>query len=1006
MKRSTAYSVSHNREDIFDIKMYWIKKTSKHTMSWLKQLTNNFEDSPALNSLNIGIDFVIPKKCDKIYILLSSKSYVRSLELHHKLTHTQIEIFSNWIKILDFENINKSIIHKNLWDSFDFEPINNLFYGLIIDKFNELVLHLENINFEHNTSILFTTRLFCRVLFIWFLNKMNLINPKCKYLEIDNSNQEKYYRNKLEVLIYEILNKDTIKRNSEDNITPYLNGGLFEPTANDLYKSKKLTFPNNFFNSFFDLLNKYNFTIDESSVELQYVAIDPEMLGNILEKLLSKQVSDVSGVEKTKDQGIFYTPREVVNFMCEESMFYFLISKGSKVRIESDFINDLVRSSKVDFKSKYNLDNIKYKSIKQNILYNLENLKVLDPAVGSGAFPMGMLSVLVNIYTKLDTKYESDISKLKRNIISKNLYGVDLEPIAIEICRLRVWLSIIVDTNNKTNITPLPNLEFKFISANSLIVFANNLGDDVEKQTLMSKILINYYKTSNKNIKLQLSNQYLKLANEMITTFKNSRNKELLNLNKIDLNIPNMFFDPFIMFGVDKFDIVIGNPPYLGYKGNKEKFELIKDCESILSTFIKGKVDYLYLFFHLSILLSKMNSIISFITTSYYLTADFGNILRKEILNNCNIVKFIDFKKLRLFKNAPGQHDLITILSKDIENNISTDISTCKRDGIFDKNIFTSLISKDFECFDHFIKNKKELYEDNDKKFNININKIIKIQKDILNKLNFFYRLSNICNVERGLQTGCDKHAKKGVFILNKNNEYDLGVINSLSEEEKSIFLKPLFKCSDIYKYNCEINTNKYVLYISKDKNINNYNNIYNHLNRFNSKLKNRGEVKENKYQWYHIQRSRKEEIFQQNKIVTSYRSDLNIFGYNNSNWYCCSDCTVITSKVERESSNILKILTAILNSQLILFYNLSTKKGKGDMSEWLPTTLNFIPININWDLSNEIIEIVNQFLENKIVDIENNNQLNSLIFKMYNINSKEIEFIEKFNSDYINNLS
>lgn len=490
LKQAAAYEIPNDKNNLLDLKLYWLRKTTKTNLSWVVGLTPNFEDSPAHDFENIGLDFVVPESGDSLIILLSQQYKIRSLEIKDQITSTQAEIFKVWnsIRFNTDEDIPyiKASSHAKLWDSFNFEPINKKFYLELVESFSLLVHHLEK-DLGKKPAVMFTTRLIGRLLFIWFLKKKNLINNNISYLEIiGHSNQDEFYKNNLEILFFQVLNQEISERSNNDKLTPYLNGGLFDINSTDFYKDPKLTFPNGFFSYLFNTLNKYNFTVDESSPEFQHVAIDPEMLGRIFESLLAEQIDDLTGNNKKKATGAFYTPREIVSYMCEESIIQLLKSRIPYTPDRDRRIDELVRLPEALFRDQDSNKRRDWKPYLESIIETLEGsetnapITILDPAVGSGAFPMGMLHILVKIFSRLDVKYEKNISRLKRNILSKSLYGVDIEPTAIEICRLRAWLSIIVDITPGEIIEPLPNLDFKFTSANALI----SLDDDRQKTFL------------------------------------------------------------------------------------------------------------------------------------------------------------------------------------------------------------------------------------------------------------------------------------------------------------------------------------------------------------------------------------------------------------------------------------------------------------------------------------------------------------------------------------------
>jgi hypothetical protein len=661
LKQAAAYEIPNSKNDFLDLKLYWLKKTTKTNLSWVIGLTPNFEDSAANDFENIGIDFVVPESGDSLIILLSKQYKIRSLEIKDHITSTQAEIFKAWSSIKHSAGRDiasaKASSHDKLWDSFNFEPINKKFYLDLVESFSLLVHHLET-SFGKKPSVMFTTRLIGRLLFVWFLKKKNLINASINYFETnEHLNQNEFYKNNLEILFYEVLNQEISQRNNEDKITPYLNGGLFDINPTDFYKDSKLTFPNGFFNHLFNTLNKYNFTVDESSPEFQHVAIDPEMLGRIFESLLAEQIDDSTGDNKKKTTGAFYTPREIVSYMCEEAMIQFLKSKVPYSPDRDRKIEELIRLPETIFRDQDSNKRRDWKPYSESIIAALEGsakempVTILDPAVGSGAFPMGMLHLLVKIYSRLDVKYEKNISQLKRRILSKSIYGADIEPTAIEICRLRAWLSIIVDVAENDLVEPLPNLDFKFTCANTLIPLADEQQESFfEDQKLKEKLMEirdDYFNSSNKVKKEKLQIEYEKLTHND-DLFDSKKVKQLKSYKPFNITNTSSFYDPKLHHGVEFFNIVIGNPPYVSVK--KINADTKKEFTKIYETG-KGRLNLFTLFIERGFKLIKTGGNLTFIIPENL----FSNIeyrhTREYLTKHSTILLACRFSK-RVFKAA------------------------------------------------------------------------------------------------------------------------------------------------------------------------------------------------------------------------------------------------------------------------------------------------------------------------------------------------------------------
>lgn len=660
-RQAAAYDIPNDHSDLIDLKLFWIKKTTKTNLSWLIGITPNFEDSEANDYKNISIDFIFPESADRLIILISDKFKIRSLELKDHVTQTQLEIFSKWKNIhidqyIDLQQA-KGLAHSKLWESFNFEPINRAFYLELVEAFSLLVHHLEK-SFGRKPAVMFTTRLIGRLLFLWFLKKKNYINKEPKYFDVNSSDdQADYYKLKLEILFFEVLNREVPERENGDMLTPYLNGGLFDINQTDFYKDSNLTFPAGYFSGLFYTLNKYNFTVDESSPEFQHVAVDPEMLGRIFESLLAEQVDEVSGNNKKKVTGAFYTPREIVSYMCEESLIEFLKEKVPQSPDRDLRIQELVKLPETIFRDQASNKRQAWKPYTDAVIHALsgshseEPLTILDPAVGSGAFPMGMLQLLVKVYGRLDTKYEKNVSKLKRDILSKSLYGVDIEQTAIEICRLRAWLSIIVDIPEGAEVEPLPNLDFKFTCANTLV----SLED--EKQATMSfdfglkeklmNIRDEYFNTSNKKKKLKLQSLYESLTHQ-VDAFDSKKTQQLKSYKPFDVGASSEFYDPELHHGIKSFDLILGNPPYV----RQEEFKSLKPYLKEHFEIFHSKADLLTYFVEQGFRFLKNKGCLSFIISNKFTRTDYGRVMRRFLVSKTKLLSFIDFEGVSVFEAA------------------------------------------------------------------------------------------------------------------------------------------------------------------------------------------------------------------------------------------------------------------------------------------------------------------------------------------------------------------
>lgn len=426
----------------------------------------------------------------------------------------------------------------------------------------------------------------------------------------------------------------------------------------DFVGNKNLTFPTDYFHRLIQTLNHYNFTTDESTSSFQQVAIDPEMLGRIFENLLAEQ-SEETGEQARKAKGAFYTPREIVDYMCRESLREYL-----KTKIPYDEMRDSKLELLLDKKSHEYRDQQKnfrqyLKNYKSDIIDALDDLKVLDPACGSGAFPMGMLQLLVQVYERLEPRFDQYETKV--SIVKNNIYGVDIEPMAVEISRLRTWLSIIVDEEVDSNkVKPLPNLDFKFVCANSLIPLDQNgaqgLLDDSDLEEKLVEIREKYFNARTHNSKKNLKDKLNKLIGyssngKQLSGFKSNRQLQLESYQPFNPENSTEFFDAEFMFGVSKFNVIVGNPPYVSAlqssKSNNSQREILRNHYPKLT----GAFDLYVAFILKSKELLAESGITSLIIPNKFIIADYSK-KTLEYLKSTGELSIFSVSSIKVFDAA------------------------------------------------------------------------------------------------------------------------------------------------------------------------------------------------------------------------------------------------------------------------------------------------------------------------------------------------------------------
>lgn len=854
-----------------------------------------------------------------------------------------------------------------------------------------------------------------RLTFLHFLQRKGWLCGDLNYMQhlFERScDQSNYLEAVLEPLFFGILNTKPAEREalfrekhwdlkllSEWKEIPYLNGGLFECDEED---SAECRFPATYFRNLFQFFSEYNFTIDENDPSDAEIGVDPEMLGKIFENLL----------EDNKDKGAFYTPKEIVRYMCQESLIAYLETNTS---IAVDKLRRFVLSPEEGVTDIP--DNKKAK-----LLAALTEVKICDPAIGSGAFPMGLLNELLHCREVLSGEHY-DRAEIKKSIIQNNIYGVDIEKGAVDIARLRFWLSIVVDEETPS---PLPNLDYKIMQGNSLLESykgldlskltyeresAKDTGEwnlfDNEKNHLqkqVSQLLNNYYSCSDHARKDQLRKQIFETITSLLTS-QSFDCRILSELKQLNLAGNDQFFLWHTWFsdvfnradGKNGFDIVIGNPPYIGEKGHKEIFQPVK-ADIHLGQYYLGKMDYFYFFFHLSFNLLTDAGISTFITTNYYPTALGARRLRADIRERTSIITLFNLGELRLFENAPGQHNMISSFIKG-DYNCRCKVIDVHKKGTLNPQMFISIVSQKDSDTSYAEVSQDNIFDGKENYIRLQNDSGNDLLSSILNKIKHNNDiLNNICKVNVGLRSGIDrtkkKHQEKFPFI---NVNQGIFVVDKSMYLGESDIIKDFYKNSDIQKYYTSNETKLRIIYSTNDTNIKNYPLIYKHLIQFKDLIDTYRWTEEVK--WYALVRPRNIKMFQVEKIVAPQRSKYNTFGYNNGDWFASSDVYYITSPINGYS---LKYILGLLNSKLYYIWLYHKGKRKGETLELYQKPLSEIPIKrVSSEVQNSIIKIVDEIITHKKTDSRYDTsvleqKIDTIVYNIYGLTDSEIKFIEK----------
>ncbi|MFN8277013.1 MAG: N-6 DNA methylase [Chitinophagales bacterium] len=580
---------------------------------------------------------------------------------------------------------------KTLWKAFDISIVNRNFYNEIKGAYEQLIAQLSRKGNPFRTDedrVQFAIRLIGRIIFCWFLKRKEVLKEDALSLQAVKAHEKaNYYQDLLEPLFFDVLNTPEKERKGGLPKTiaryPFLNGGLFEAQETDYRNNLQLHIENKWFEDFFgNTLERYNFTVDENSSSNEEIAIDPEMLGRIFENLLAEQNPE-TGESARKATGSFYTPREIVDYMVEQSIAEYLKTSLALPETMNEVLEDFVHTQ--------HLPEQLEKHEKQ-LSDALVKIKVLDPACGSGAFPIGVLQKVVALKQQLHPKSKN--YKLKLDTIQNSIYGVDIQPMAVELSRLRCWLSLVVD-EEPTDIKALPNLDFKFVCADTLVdvpedEYVKNQSGDILKE--FAEAIEQYFnsehkqKTGVKNRIRQCLNEITaihdKAINQIIERLRKERNsasagrlkqleksledyskqqaiwhsyRNLFENKKVDFFKPEYFF-PSVKNG---FDIVIGNPPYVQIQKLNEEVKTSLERQKY-KTFTKGG-DLYQLFYERGIQILHPGGHLCFITSNKWMRTDYGYITREYFGNQCHVKEVIDFGMALVFESATTLTNIIVL---------------------------------------------------------------------------------------------------------------------------------------------------------------------------------------------------------------------------------------------------------------------------------------------------------------------------------------------------------
>ncbi len=1042
----------------------------------------------------------------------------------------------------------KELSLEDIREAFSVEALNEEFYKIVRDYFYQLVggsigkgrskkhydkiLKLPIAQSEENEKHVreFAVRLIGRTIFCWFLKVKEsdagipLLPESLLSAEAVKKNSN-YYHTILERLFFQTLNTPMKKRRDDlpngCEIIPFLNGGLFEPQVDDFYKPineatgisqsiNTLIIPDEWFAEFLEEISHFNFTADENSpLDIEF-SIDPEMLGRIFENLLA-EIDPDTGESARKATGSFYTPREIVSYMVDESLIYYLKAKletetqgfgfqaigeaqtsmfGNEARIQQKLEIPLEnnrwthgRNPHVSKGVKDNSENKtdplesalrvlfshgenehQFNETETEILIKaIDNCKVLDPACGSGAFPIGVLQRLVFLLGKLDPDnkkwkawrkqkaieetakafdegdkeqrqirlneineaFEKDSSDYGRKLflIERCIYGVDIQPIAAEISKLRCFLTLVVDdtvdeTAENRGVRHLPNLEFKFVTADALLKLPqSSLYNSDEKLEDLAKIRSAYlqsYGEKKEELKKDFKQLQGEILDEQIKASGDIQDERAIKLGgwKPFEYTRTDWFDPLWMFGIQDFDIVIGNPPYIKEYTNRDAFNGIKGKE-----FYEGKMDIWYYFtcHFLKYFTTPKTGLLTFIATNNWVTNSGASKLRNKISEDATILNLTDFGNTKIFASAEIQTMILILENQDSKPKYKFD--------------YTKIISKDAKLSDaiqlvnriesdkYFCAtptfDRKELKESI---FAFSDSGVEVILEKLKKKANFVLDAKK--EVAQGIVAPQDFVNKASLEVLGYDFELGQGIFNLTNDEMKSLsfnakekdLIKPFYTTGELGKYYGNRKNQLWIIYTDSSfkysSAIKPFPNLKKHLDQFEDVITSTNAP-------YGLHRARNEYFFVGEKIISVRKCAEPTFTYTDFDCYVSQTFFVIkTNRINQ------KYLTAILNSSVVAFWLKHRGKMQGFqyqvdkaplMEIPLVRTLKYKPFEnlVDYilflkDSDNE--EQINDYVPNSHIAEQFEEVIDALVYELYfeeDFRRENIEFIKYAERDF-----
>ncbi|MEG5089984.1 TaqI-like C-terminal specificity domain-containing protein [Microcoleus sp. AT9b-C4] len=945
-------------------------------------------------------------------------------------------------------------LYKTQCEAFDVEKLTKQFYRGYKELFDRVQAAVKKHNphsYFNDSDRLhqFSQRLLGRVMFLYFLQKKEFLAGDRRFLtkqyepfrtKPDDTN---YYGEVLEPLFFETLNAQRPNFESRWGKIPYLNGGLFDRDygagirdAAGRETPETITLPNSLFDpgsgeSILGFFNNYNFTVSENVAGDEDVAVDPEMLGKVFENMLA--------AEERGQSGTFYTPRGIVQFMCAEVLTRYLVDEsGMDLDAVRQFVEYDPDLSDADFNQLMSPQQAR--SLKKAV----ENIKVLDPAVGSGAFPLGMMQTILQVRQAIARREGMTVqrgsltmSEWKREIIGNNLYGVDIKPESIEIAKLRMWLSLVVDIPNIDNVEPLPNLDYKLMCGDSLIstIYGERLIPDPTKtqqgmlavtpiqQAIQPLLELQHrYFDAQTEERHQLRTQILETeANVFRVAVADRRQYWVARQQDLERKIKAMkgkvsklqekelaeiaaklaeldrfafevetgerslhFFQYHLHFNdVFKnkggFDIVIGNPPYVRYQkltGIRPMLQQEYECYS-------GAADLYVYFYERGINLLHEGGHFTYISSNKFFRSEYGKKLRKLLLDTTTLQTIIDFGDTPVFEAIA--YPTIVITTKVIPVNSQLRVLNWQSDKTledFEKNYQTQF----------FLLQQKELNSDNWQLEPLGISTVLEKLKRAGQPLGMWVGQ----NFYTGIITSLNE-----AYVVDKNTRNKLIDQHSSSAE----LLHPFLRGKDVKRWSVDF-SEQYLIKIESSENKHHpwsgtseqeaevifsktYPAIYQRFLEFRERLINRDA--RGKYFW-ELRSCAFWNKFEKGKIIAPIIAKNTEFAVDFSGHYS-------NDKTSFWLTDSVYFLLGILNSKVVWWFIRKTAATKqGGFYEFKPIYVSQIPIPTAPEPDRLAIEaLVQKCLDAKGVGVEEwEAEIDDRVAYLYGLTDEEMKIIRK----------